>query len=167
MAASGDARCDGTPVIHLMPIRPARPDDHAALVALWERSVRATHHFLTNEDILSLRPLVAQQLAQPSIDWWVLASDADAPLGFLGFADDAIEALFIDPDHTGAGGGRRLVAHAQTLAQGRSLTVEVNEQNAAAVGFYAAQGFVVFDRSATDSAGRPFPLLRMRRPAHG
>ena len=148
-----------------MRIRPARTEDHTALVMLWERSVRATHGFLTNDDILSLRPLVAEELAQPTVHWWVLASDADAPLGFLGFANDAIEALFIDPDHTGAGGGRRLVAHAQTLADGRSLTVEVNEQNEAAVGFYAAQGFVVFDRTPTDSAGRPFPLLRMRRPA--
>ena len=148
-----------------MRIRPARTEDHTALVSLWERSVRATHGFLTNEDILSLRPLVAEALAQPTIEWWVLASDADAPLGFLGFANDAIEALFIDPDHTGAGGGRRLIAHAQTLADDRPLTVEVNEQNEAAVGFYAAQGFVVFDRMPTDSAGRPFPLLRMRRAA--
>jgi putative acetyltransferase len=148
-----------------MRIRPARPDDNAALVRLWERSVRATHGFLTNDDILMLRPLVADELAKPTIDWWVLSSDSDTPLGFMGFAHDAIEALFIDPSHTGAGGGRRLIAHAQALAAGRALTVEVNEQNEAAVGFYASQGFAVYARTPTDSAGRPFPLLRMRRPA--
>ena len=82
------------------------------------------------------------------------------PLGFLGFANDGIEALFID-----VGAGKLLIAHAQSLADGRALVVEVNEQNEAAVGFYASQGFVVFDRSPTDSAGCPFPLLRMRRPA--
>jgi hypothetical protein len=79
-----------------MRIRPARPEEHAALVALWERSVRATHGFLTNEDILMLRPLVAEELAKPTIGWWVLASHLDTPLGFLGFAHDAVEALFMD-----------------------------------------------------------------------
>lgn len=148
-----------------MHIRPAHSGDHAALLTLWERSVRATHGFLTNEDIEGLRPLVAREFAQSLVDWWVLVSATDSPLGFLGFANDAIEALFIDPDHAGAGAGRRCVAHAQQLAEGRSLTVEVNEQNEAAEGFYRAMGFVVFDRTPTDSAGRPFPLLRMRRPA--
>lgn len=148
-----------------MRVRPARTEDQPALVALWERSVRATHRFLTNEDILNLRPLVAQELAKPPVGWWVLDSAVEMPLGFLGFANDAIEALFIDPDHTGAGAGKLLVAHAQSLADGRSLIVEVNEQNEAAVRFYASQGFVVFDRTPTDSAGRPFPLLRMRRPS--
>jgi len=148
----------------MMHIRAARSEDHQALVALWERAVRATHRFLTIDDIINLRPLVAQELAQPTIGWWVLASVADVPLGFLGFANDAIEALFIDPAHTGAGGGKQLVAYAQSLADGRSLTVEVNEQNEAAAGFYTSQGFCVFERTPTDSAGRPFPLLRMRRP---
>jgi len=43
--------------------------------------------------------------------------------------------------------------------------IRTGEQNEAAVRFYASQGFTVFDRSPTDAAGRPFPLLRMRRPA--
>jgi putative acetyltransferase len=145
-------------------VRPARLEDQPALVSLWERSVRATHRFLTNDDILNLRPFVAQELASPTVGWWVLDAESDELIGFLGFANDAIEALFIDPAHTGAGAGKLFVAHAQSLADGRSLVVEVNEQNEAAVSFYASQGFVVFDRSPTDSAGRPFPLLRMRRP---
>ena len=147
-----------------MHIRSARIEDQTVLVELWERSVRATHRFLTNDDILKLRPFVAQELAKSTVEWWVLASAAGVPLGFLGFANDAIEALFIDPDHIGAGAGKMLVAHAQSRADGRSLSVEVNEQNEAATRFYASQGFAVFDRTPTDSAGRPFPLLRMRRP---
>src|SRR6187200_2543855 len=119
----------------MLHVRPARPDEHPALVALWERSVRATHRFLTNDDILTLRPFVAQELARPSVDWWVLDAGADRPIGFLGFANDSIEALFIDPDHIGAGAGKLLLAHAQSLADGRSLTVEANEQNEAAVSF--------------------------------
>jgi putative acetyltransferase len=43
------------------------------------------------------------------------------------------------------------------------LTVDVNEQNGAALGFYEALGFEVVDRSPVDEDGRPFPLLHLRR----
>ena len=142
--------------------RRARPTDHEAMVALWERSVRATHHFLTEHDIEALRPLVADELTGDAIDWWVLESGTRVLLGILAFANDNIEGLFIDPDHRGEGAGSVLVAHAQRLA-GSSLAVDVNEQNEDAVGFYAALGFVVVGRSPTDDSGRPFPLLHMTR----
>ncbi|HKB39870.1 MAG TPA: hypothetical protein VKD72_25770, partial [Gemmataceae bacterium] len=45
------------------------------------------------------------------------------------------------------------------------LTVDVNEQNAAARGFYEACGFVVEGRSELDDQGRPYPLLHMRLAA--
>jgi len=143
-------------------VRRAKPADHEAMVALWERSVRATHHFLTEQDVEALRPLVAVELTSKAIDWWVLESAAGELLGLLGFANDTIEGLFIDPDHRGQGGGRALVGHAQRLA-GTSLAVDVNEQNEDAVGFYAALGFAVVGRSPTDMSGRPFPLLHMTR----
>jgi len=75
-----------------------------------------------------------------------------------------VAALFLDPAARGRGGGRRLVEHAQALRDGE-LTVDVNEQNPAACGFYEALGFVVVGRSPVDADGRPFPLLHMRRPA--
>lgn len=146
-----------------MQVRPAHAADRDRLVELWERSVRATHHFLAESDILALRPLVAVELADESYDWWVLES-ADTAIGFLGFANDAIEALFIDPDQRGRGGGKMLVEHAQSLARG-ALGVEVNEQNESALEFYKARGFAVTRRSPTDSAGRPFPILHMERPS--
>jgi putative acetyltransferase len=55
------------------------------------------------------------------------------------------------------------VAHAQELRG--ALTVDVNEQNAAARGFYAALGFDVVARSPLDETGRPYPILHMRREA--
>ena len=144
-------------------VRPARADDRPRMLELWERSVRATHHFLEEEDVEKLRPLVAEELATDSVDWWVLLSD-ESVFGFLGFAHDAIEALFIDPGHHRQGGGRRLVSHAQSLAEG-SLAVDVNEQNGAALRFYEALGFSVVGRSSVDSGGRPFPIVHMRRPS--
>lgn len=149
-----------------MQIRPARAEDRERLLEVWERSVRATHHFLAESDIVALRPLVAQELASDAIDWWVLLSAAEGPIGFLGFANDTIEALFIDPDHHGQGGGKLLVAQAQRLAGG-ALAVDVNEQNEAGLRFYEALGFTVVERSPTDTAGRPFPLLHMKRAPPG
>lgn len=144
-------------------VRPARADDRPRMLELWERSVRATHLFLEEEDVEKLRPLVADELETDSIDWWVLLSD-ESVFGFLGFAHDAIEALFIDPGHHRQGGGTRLVSHAQSLAEG-ALAVEVNEQNQAALRFYEALGFSVVGRSPTDGGGRPFPIVHMRRSA--
>jgi putative acetyltransferase len=133
------------------------------MLELWERSVRATHHFLSEENVQALRPLVAEELASDAVEWWVLGT-AEVVVGFLGFANDAIEGLFLDPAIHGQGGGRRLVAHAQSLAAG-ALAVDVNEQNGAALRFYESLGFSVVGRSPTDGAGRPFPIAHMRRPA--
>lgn len=145
-----------------MHVRLARPEDRERLLELWERSVRATHHFLQESDIVALRPLVAEELASDAVDWWTLVSAAEVPVGFLGFASDTIEALFIDPDHRGRGGGTLLVAHAQSLSAG-ALAVDVNEENDGALRFYQALGFSVVSRSPTDAGGRPFPILHMRR----
>jgi putative acetyltransferase len=149
-----------------MHVRPARVGDRERLLELWERSVRATHHFLEDSDIVALRPLVAEELASDEIDWWVLVSATGAPIGFLGFASDTIEALFIDPDYHGQGGGKFLVTHAQSLGAG-ALAVDVNEQNEAALRFYEALGFSVVGRSPTDEGGRPLPTLHMKREAPG
>ena len=149
-----------------MHVRPARVEDRERLLELWERSVRATHHFLEDSDVVALRPLVAEELASAAVDWWVLVSATEVLIGFLGFASDTIEALFIDPDHYGQGGGKFLVAHAQSLGAG-ALAVDVNEQNKAALRFYKALGFSVVGRSPTDAGGRPFPMLHMKRAAPG
>jgi putative acetyltransferase len=145
-----------------MIIRRPRGEERSGLAALWERSVRATHTFLSADDIVFYRPLVVDILAGDALDLWVLTDGADVPLGFMGLGEHSIEALFLDPAHLRRGGGRRLVEYAQQRCRG-PLTVDVNEENAAARAFYEALGFVVVGRSAEDGHGRPHPLLHMRR----
>lgn len=147
-----------------MQVRRARSEDRAHLLGVWERSVRATHHFLADHEVTALQPLVAAELAGDQVDWWVLIR-GEVSIGFLGVADGAIEALFIDADYRGSGGGQFLVAHAQSLFVGRPLAVDVNEQNEAALRFYESAGFSVVGRSALDAGGRPLPILHMRRAA--
>jgi carbonic anhydrase len=140
-------------------VHPVGPEEGDRLVEVWEASVRATHHFLTEAHIQSLKPLVREGLwGLPALD---CARDAEGTLvGFVGVADGKMEALFIHPAWRGAGVGRRLVDHA--VGRYGATTVDVNEQNEQAVGFYRRLGFEVEGRSDTDSAGRPFPLLHMR-----
>lgn len=145
-------------------IRRARAADRPALVALWERSVRATHDFLTEADIVGLRPHVGKALSDDALELWVLTERGDVPIGFMGLAGNEIAALYLEPARRGQGSGRRLVAFAQQRRDG-DLTVDVNEQNPGARGFYEALGFVVVGRSPFDDDGRPFPVLHMRRPA--
>jgi putative acetyltransferase len=146
-----------------MSIRRAVPTDRDILVDVWLRSVRATHTFLSEEDIQSLLPLVRDYLTSDEPEFWVLCSDSGAIMGFMGLSGSKMESLFLAPEFHGRGGGRRLVRHAQELRG--ELTVDVNEQNPAAHRFYEACGFVVEGRSEVDDAGRPFPLLHMRLQA--
>ncbi|HZN02251.1 MAG TPA: GNAT family N-acetyltransferase [Candidatus Polarisedimenticolia bacterium] len=145
-----------------MTIRGARPDERGLLLDLWLRSVRATHHFLTEADIQALLPLVRDQ-ALPALDLWVLCSPDGAVAGFMGLSGASVEALFLEPGFMRRGGGRRLLEHARRL-KGR-LSVDVNEQNPEAVRFYEACGFEVVGRSPLDGGGRPFPLLHLREAA--
>jgi putative acetyltransferase len=138
-------------------------DDRDPLVGIWLRSVRATHGFLTEDDIQGLLPEVRDYLHADDPELWVLRDAMGAPLGFMGMAGSDVAALFLAPEHHRRGGGRRLIRFAQDLRG--ELTVSVNEQNPGAIRFYEACGFVVESRSATDDDGRPYPLLRMRLAA--
>lgn len=143
-----------------MTIRKSTPADFDALLAIWLSAVRATHKFLTEEDIQTLLPEVRHS-AFPALEMWVLLRDGE-PIGFAGLDGAKLEALFLDPEHQRRGGGRLLVEHARQLKG--PLSVDVNEQNPEAVGFYVAMGFQVVGRSPVDSGGRPFPLLHLREP---
>jgi putative acetyltransferase len=144
-------------------IRRAEPEDSDVLVDVWLRSVRATHAFLTEQDIVSLLPIV-RDVALAELELWVLCGGDGRIMGFLGLSGKKVEALFLDPAHHRRGGGRMLLDHARRL-KGSPLSVDVNEQNPGAVQFYRACGFEVVGRSELDEAGRPFPLLHLREPA--
>jgi putative acetyltransferase len=144
-----------------MSIRPGEAADHERLVEIWLSAVRATHAFLTEEDIQVLLPIVRES-ALAGLEIWVLCRETGEAIGFMGLSGSDVKALFIAPPWTRRGGGRLLLDHARWL-KGPRLTVDVNEENLAAARFYVACGFRVTDRSDLDEAGRPFPLLHMRR----
>lgn len=130
----------------------------SALTALWRDSVRASHTFLFEQDIMRLEPFVMQALAE--VPRLFVAMDDGKPAGFMGVDGKKIEMLFMSPDHMGHGIGRRMVGLAISGC-GVEL-VDVNEQNPRAAAFYRRMGFYVYWRAEVDDQGNPFPLLRMR-----
>jgi hypothetical protein len=87
----------------VLQIRRARAAESATLLALWERSVRATHDFLTESDIVALRPLTQHALADDALDLWVL-TEGDVPIAFMGLVGNDIAALFFEPARRRQGG---------------------------------------------------------------
>ena len=134
------------------------PEIHSQLVDIWLRSVRATHEFLSDEDIKTYLPVVRDE-AFRAVDLWVAFDEKRRPLGFLGLSGTKIAMLFLDPDHIGLGIGRRFLDHAATLHS--NLQVDVNESNAQAHAFYRRWGFEQVGRSELDEWGKPFPILHL------
>lgn len=138
---------------------PISPDEYPRVVEIWEASVRATHDFVTEEDIAIFRPLVAQGLPHVEALLGVRAVDGQLA-GFIGVNGHSVDMLFIYPSWRGQGGGSRLLRHAvETLG---ATDLDVNEQNPQALGFYLAHGFEVVGRSEHDGLGKPHPLLHLR-----
>ncbi len=75
----------------------------AALVDVWERSVRATHAFLSEEEILAIREFVPQALS--GVERLVVALEGGVPLGFMGAQAGRLEMLFLAPEARGRGLG--------------------------------------------------------------
>ncbi len=126
---------------------------------IWRDAVEATHDFLRPDD----RDAIERELAPflPTAPLWLATDDRDRPTGFMLLDGSHVEALFVDPAVRGQGVGRALVEHAQSLHP--TLSVDVNEQNAQAVGFYLHLGFSPTGRSDLDGQGRPYPLVHLRR----
>ncbi|HSE20852.1 MAG TPA: acetyltransferase [Pyrinomonadaceae bacterium] len=141
-------------------IRRSLPVERDILLDVWLRSVRATHSFVSEEDVELMIPRVQSYLASSEPEFWVVCDDSGTIRGFMGMAGNKMESLFLAPDFLRRGAGRRLVQHAQELYG--ELMVDVNEQNQAARAFYEACGFVVEGRSDLDDEGRPYPLLHLR-----
>ncbi len=129
------------------------------LVQVWEASVRATHLFLSEEEILRIKEYVPQALAGVA-SLTVAENEAHAPVAFMGIENGRLEMLFIAPAERGRGLGRQLLG--QAIREYGVKEVTVNEQNLQAVGFYEHCGFQTYRRTKQDEQGGPYPLLYMR-----
>ena len=130
------------------------------LTAIWEDSVRATHLFLSEAEIQTIKAYVPQALTGVS-HLLVAEKMPGQPVAFMGLEGPRLEMLFLSPAERGAGLGRQLLEYGIRHYHLQELTV--NEQNPQAVGFYQHMGFETYRRTDCDEQGGPYPLLYMKR----
>ncbi len=144
----------------LIEIKKRNPELLEKLLLVWESSVRATHLFLSNDEINKIKRYVPQALN--SIPILLVAEDENGnPLGFMGIAEQMLEMLFVSNDNRGQGIGKQLLQYGIEKYSVNKLAV--NEQNPLAKGFYEHMGFTVYKRTELDEQGNPYPLLYMKR----
>lgn len=132
--------------------------EYKNVVELWESSVRATHHFLKEEDIEYFKSLILNTYLD-AVELRCIRNNDKKIVGFLGVANQNLEMLFIHPEYRGKRIGKTLLDY--SINQLNITKVDVNEQNEQAVGFYKYYGFETIKRSKLDSSEKPYPTLHM------
>lgn len=139
-------------------VKKPTPSDYNELITVWEASVRATHHFLSENDIYFLKPLVRNEYLR-KVDLFCIRDTKKNIAAFIGIMGKKIELLFVRPDMMGNGLGKRLLDFVIGI---RNVDrVDVNEQNKRAVSFYQRYGFKFTSRDTVDAMGKPYPTLHM------
>lgn len=129
------------------------------LIVVWETSVKATHLFLSEQEVEEIKKYVPQALN--GIAHLIIVQDKDGrPAAFMGIEEQKLEMLFIAPEERGKGLGRKLIQYGIENYSVNELAV--NEQNPLAKGFYEHMGFQVYKRTDHDEQGNPYPLLYMK-----
>ncbi len=136
-------------------------EDHhrTALIAVWEKSVLATHDFLAPHDFIEIKALV-NSIDFHAFQVYCLLDDQQV-IGFTGVVDQKIEMLFLSPEYFGQGLGKKLLQFC--IDNLNAQRVDVNEQNEKALSFYIHCGFIPYERTAVDDQGKNYPLLRLQR----
>ncbi|MBW2936777.1 GNAT family N-acetyltransferase [Aureisphaera sp. CAU 1614] len=132
--------------------------EYNKVVELWEASVRATHHFLKEEDITYFKSLILNTYLD-AVELRCCRDEYYNIIGFVGVLNGHLEMLFIHPAHRGKSIGKTLLEYA--ISNLKVTKVDVNKQNNDAIGFYKRYGFKAIGRSETDASGKPYPILHL------
>ncbi|MDR3421920.1 MAG: GNAT family N-acetyltransferase [Xanthobacteraceae bacterium] len=145
-----------------MRLRRYEPRDEDTAIALWLRTWQAAYPALDFVERL---------------DWWrvrwrnellpaAVVVVAEAEGGMIGFVTVDPKTLYLDqivvaPEHWRAGIGAALIDEAKRLSP-RGLDLDVNTDNARAIGFYRRQGFSIADAGVNPISGKPVHRMRWR-----
>lgn len=130
------------------------------LLKVWESSVKATHLFLSNDEIQKIKGYIPEALTSVA-HLIIIENEIGQPVGFMGINNHFLEMLFIADAHRGKGLGKQLLEYGINKYSVNKL--DVNEQNPLAREFYERMGFSIYQRSALDGQGNPYPILHMRK----
>ena len=129
------------------------------LLALWEDSVKATHLFLSKNEIEKIKKYVPYAISRVA-HLVIIENEILKPIAFMGIEDRKLEMLFIKNSERGKGLGKQLLNYGIKKYNINELVV--NEQNPIAKGFYEYMGFKTYKREELDEQGNPYPILYMR-----
>ena len=129
------------------------------LLNVWESSVRATHKFLSNEEILEIKkyvPVAIKEVSHLIVEF----AKNNKPIAFMGIENNKLEMLFVAAEYRGMGIGKKMLLYGIEKYGVNDLAV--NEDNPNAKGFYEYMGFIVYERHELDDQGKPYPVLYMK-----
>ena len=148
-------------------VRPARPDETPAIVALWHATKREAYPYLPLEQGRSLEDDLGffRGHVEPRCRIWV-ACLGDEIAGFLALDGSYIDRLYIHPTAQRRGAGGALLAEARRFCP-HGLELHTHQQNASARAFYERHGFVAV-RFGVSPAPESAPDVEYHwRPARG
>ncbi|EAG7690562.1 GNAT family N-acetyltransferase [Listeria monocytogenes] len=135
----------------------AENQDYQMILAIWEKSVIATHDFLAAEDRQFYKEQIPLFLDNVELFLWFAGEEI---VGFSGTSERELDMLFLNPIATGNGYGSQILIW--LIENKRINLVDVNEQNENATRFYLKHGFVVSSRSDLDVFWNPYPILHLQ-----
>ena len=128
------------------------------LIEVWGKSVRSSHHFLSEEDLMHYHSRIMDTYFH-AVELYVIRQPNI--VAFMGLSDDMVEMLFVLPSEKGKGYGSTLLKYA--LAEKRIRKIDANEQNSEAYQFYLRKGFKVVGKDYTDADGKPYPIIHLQK----
>ena len=141
-ADSNNAQSQQSPILaqEIRPqisIIPYEPSMLPAMLEIWEDSVRASHFFLKDNDIVEIKEEVKGAFA--FLQNILVANVGGEFAGFIGVSEKMIEMLFASPKFFNLGLGKRLILEACNafFAKQDEILVDCNEQNERGLKFYA------------------------------
>lgn len=128
------------------------------LIVVLEKSVRSSHHFLSEEDLVYYRPRI-RDIYFDTVDLYVIRNPN--VVAFMGLSDDMVEMLFVLPSEKGKGYGSAMLDFA--FNENHIRKIDVNEQNTEAYQFYINRGYHAIARDEVDADGKPYPIIHLER----
>ena len=80
------------------------------LIAVWEKSVKATHLFLSENEVEEIKEYIPQAL-NGVVHLIIAENESGSPAAFMGIEEQKLEMLFIAPEERGKGLGRKLLQY--------------------------------------------------------
>lgn len=131
-----------------------------ALLDIWEDSVRATHLFLSDAEIKSIREYVPQALG--GVQHLIVAEkEPNKLIAFMGVENSRLEILFLSPSERGKGIGKELIQYGiynyekmldQVVADEETLETWIFDKQKAEVIFAVENLYVKPECAAEDMA---------------